>query len=281
MIGLASYTAFRDDIRAHGLEYAAQQGFDSVEFLEVLGSDRPIRPLLGTPEEIRRILGDHHLSVACFSVAADLLNGDTETVERQLREQIDLAAAIGSPFVHHTLVPALERGEDAPSYDEVSERIFPAAERIAAYCNARGMTCLYEPQGMYFNGIDGLRPLLTRMKERGHRVGICGDLGNSLFVDCPPEAILAQFAKDVKHVHVKDLSVSDTKPAGGAVFRTRSGKWLRETLPGHGSVDLAQCFSLLKRMHYEGKIGFEFTADDETTTATLQSIAASVAFSDI
>lgn len=278
MIGFSSYTMFRDAIRTHGLEFAAQQtaalGFDSVEFLDILQSARPILPLLGNPERVSRILKEHQLSVACYTVAAQLRTDDPASIEEQMLRHIDFATAIGAPMVHHTLVPDLSLSLNAPTYDEVLERIFPLAERIAVACEQRGITCLYEPQGMYFNGIGGLGPFLERMQSNGHRVGICGDLGNSVFVDEAPETVLAHFANDIRHVHIKDLLVTDdpTDVKEQKAFRSRGGKWLCEVEPGRGSVHLAQCLTILKQINYQGKISFEFTADDKTVKRILHSV---------
>jgi len=273
MIKLTNYNSFCADLQAHGLEYAvrhsAELGFDAVEFLDLL--DDPILPTLGTPEEVKALLDRYGLGVSCYSVGVQLLCDDPEKTERDLFAHIDFAAAIGSKRFHHTLIPLLELPADAPSYESAMNAIFASAERIAAYCESRGITCLYEPQGMYFNGVDGLKPFLEKMKQTGRRVGVCGDFGNSLFVDVAPDAIFAEFIDDVKHVHVKDYLVSDTALDGKQTdFRSKSGKWIYEADMGEGSVKLDACFDALKAVGYDGAISFEFVADDETNKKALQ-----------
>jgi sugar phosphate isomerase/epimerase len=278
MIEFTNYTMFRDDIRAHGLEYAARHtaelGFDSVEFLDILPSDRPILPLLGTPEHVKEILNKNHLSVACYTVALQLLSDSQADIERQMMNHIDFAAAIGAPMVHHTLVPNLTLEKDAPSYDDVLLKIFDSAERIAAHCNKLGMTCLYEPQGMYFNGVEGLKRFFDKIKGLGYDVGICGDFANSIFVDTAPELVFEHFADSIKHVHIKDFLATDDLAEIGdrKAFRSQGGKWLCETDFGAGSINIDQCFNILKQVNYKGKISFEFVTDDASVKKIMQMV---------
>ena len=48
---------------------------------------------------------------------------------------------------------------------------------VAAYANSLGLTVLYEPQGFYVNGLDGFTRFFEEMKQRGYRIGVCGDVG--------------------------------------------------------------------------------------------------------
>lgn len=278
MIEFTNYTMFRDDIRSHGLEYAARHtaelGFDSVEFLDILPSDRPMLPLLGSPEYVKEILNKYHLSVACYTVALQLLTDNQADIEQQMMKHIDFAAAIGAPMVHHTLVPNLSLEKDAPSYDVVLSKIFDSAERIAAYCNKLGMTCLYEPQGMYFNGVEGLKGFFDKIKGLGYNVGVCGDFGNSVFVDTAPELVFEEFADSIKHVHIKDFLITDNLAEIGdkKAFCSQGGKWLCETDFGSGSIHIDQCFNILKRANYKGKISFEFVTDDRSVKEIMQTV---------
>ena len=278
MIKFANYTVFRDDIRNYGLEYAARHtaelGFDSVEFLDVLPSAKPMLPTLGTAEGVKEILNKYHLTVACYSVALQLLTDHQADIEQQMKNQIDFAVAIGAPMIHHTLVPNLSLEKSALSYDEVLSKTFDSAERIAAYCNKRGMTCIYEPQGMYFNGVEGLKCFYDKMKSLGYDVGICGDFGNSVFVDVAPELVFETFSEHIKHVHIKDYRIADTpdKACENAAFRSQGGKWIYDADFGCGSINIGKCFDILKQIKYDGQISFEFMADNQKINNVMQTV---------
>ena len=280
MIGFTNYTIFREDIKNHGLEFAARHtaelGFDSVEFLDVLPSARPMLPMLGSVESVKDILNKYHLTVACYSVALQLLTDHQAEIEQQLRNHIDCAAAIGAPMIHHTLVPNLILEKNAPDYEQVFLKIFDSAERIAAYCNKRGLTCIYEPQGMYFNGVEGLQCFFEKMKGLGYDVGICGDFGNSVFVDVAPEMFFERFAEHIKHIHIKDYRITDRpdKECDKASYRSQGGKWIYDADFGCGSIHIQKCFDILKQIKYDGKISFEFLMDDRSIKDIVQTVHA-------
>ncbi|MBO5295182.1 MAG: sugar phosphate isomerase/epimerase [Clostridia bacterium] len=275
MIKLTNYNTFQADVLSHGLEYAVRHsvdlGFDAVEFLDTCRMGDSILPTLGEAKDVKALLDRYGLGVSCYSVGVQLLCDDPTATEKALFAHIDFAAAIGSKLFHHTIVPVLTLPADAPSYEDVMQKILPYAEHIASYCTSRGLTCLYEPQGMYFNGIQGLKPFLAKMKQAGHRVGLCGDFGNSLFVDVAPDAIFDEFIGDIKHVHVKDYLVSDTEIDGKHTdFCSKGGRWIYEADMGEGSVKLDRCFDALRAVNYDGAVSFEFVADDETNKKAMQ-----------
>ncbi|MBQ9760172.1 MAG: sugar phosphate isomerase/epimerase [Clostridia bacterium] len=270
-MNITNYNLFRSDLYQNGLAYAAEHsarlGFDSVEMLVLLNSQKP--PLLDVinPQETRRILEHFGQSVACYSVAAQLYTEDVHAVEETLCRNAELAAALGSPYFHHTLL--LGSPPNAPTYDEVFDGIVASAERVAKYCNSLGLTALYEPQGKYFNGIDGLGRFYKELKSRGLQVGICNDLGNSLFADVSPTEVTQVFATEVKHVHIKDYIMASEPFADQKCWKTVKGNWFAECEIGHGVVDHRACFDILRRADYEGAISLEIEGNDETMLSAI------------
>ena len=129
-------------------------------------------------------------------------------------------------------------------------------------CESRGITCLYEPQGMYFNGIKGLKGLVDKLKANGRKVGVCADFGNSLFVDEAPDEVIGAFIDDVRHVHVKDY-VASSEPINGIVdLKSKGGKYLYHSELGTGVANVDACFELLKKVGYSGNISFEINVND-------------------
>ena len=134
---------------------------------------------------------------------------------------------------------------------------------MADYCASLGLTVLYEPQGNYVNGLDGFPRFYDEMKRRGHRVGVCGDTGNCLYVGCDPVAFFARYAADIRHVHVKDLlPESDAlnrhnAPRSRRWDRIRDGSLVTEAYLGDGGVDLDGCMRELSRAGYDGVYSIE------------------------
>lgn len=264
---LTNYIAFRNDYRKHGIEYATERsarlGFDSVEFLDLCPTESCIPESINA-SDVRHVCEQNGVKVACYSLGADLLVNDHAELKRQLCRQIDFAADIGSPFFHHTLVMSLIPDPRVPSYEAIFDSIVEMAVWIAKRCDLYKLTCLYEPQGMYFNGVDGLKRLFERVRQECSNVAICGDVGNSLFVDVSANEIYDTFVDSIRHVHVKDFQVSDQPFESGICFRSRSGKFLRECELGQGIVDFSYCFQKLKEQNYQGAVSFELDGDDST-----------------
>lgn len=264
-----NYSQFHEDLKARGIEYAAEHtvtlGFDSVEFL---GLTQAAKDSAATA----RVLSSHGLSVSCFSEGINLL----DTSRRSLSEMIDhlcrcgdAAAELGSPYLHHTIVLPLALPPNAPELSEILPRMSDAAERVANYCEKLGLICLYEPQGMYFNG-KGLEIFFDEMKKRCRNIGICGDVGNSLFVDYSPSIVFDKFATQVKHVHLKDYFVTDAPRENVKSYKTLGGKYLSDAELGAGAVDIPYCMSKLQDAGYSGAYSFELTGDDETVKKAVE-----------
>ena len=181
-MNFTNYAQFHEDLKDRGIEYAVEHtvkmGFDSVEFL---GLSKAAQEASDTS----RLLSSLGVGVTCFSVGINLLDTTKRTRaehEAYLFRCADAAAILGSPYLHHTLVLPLVLPKNAPALADIFSSIVNSAEKVANHCEKIGITCLYEPQGMYFNGA-GLELFYNEMKKRCKNIGICGDVGNSLFVD--------------------------------------------------------------------------------------------------
>ncbi|MBQ8408304.1 MAG: sugar phosphate isomerase/epimerase [Clostridia bacterium] len=264
---ITAYNRFMADLSRGGAQYAAEHcaslGFDSVELLDRCGTAPSTLKEKYTAEEICEALEKHGLQVACFSSYANLLCEDKAFFECEIRRQIDYAAAIGSPNFHHTIIPGLKISEKMPTYEEVFEEIAERTESIAHYCAERGINCLYEPQGLYFNGREGLGRLIRRLRESCPNVGLCADVGNSLFVDDDPVELFRELAPYAMHVHVKDYRISNAPLELPNPLRSKGGTWLYDVEIGKGDIHIAECLTQLKNAGYNGYISLEVSGDDQ------------------
>ena len=263
------YTGFSSYVKREGIEYAAkiatEHGFSSVEFFDMAGNgDKPSTfHSVADALTAKQVLDRYGLSVACYSVGATLVTPDREMqkndrVISDLKRYADMAAALGSPFLHHTLILDLVLSEDAPAFDDVLIPVVEAACEVANYCQGLGLTCLYEGQGMYFNGVDGFGRFYSEMKKRFPNVGVCGDVGNTLFVDESPVPFFQAFAEDIKHVHLKDYRMKNESSDGDSgTFHSRGGACFENALIGCGQLDIASCLNILKACSYRGAFALE------------------------
>lgn len=259
---LTSYAGFTDDLLANGAEWAVsraeQLGFESIELIDVIPYEETrCLPEKLNVQELLRALSSRGMSVGCYSLAVTLPGHDGEWLLGEIGRQIELAAALGSPFFHHTIILDLVYNPDAPSYEETLEQILPLTKRIWQMCRDSGISLVYEPQGMYFNGVEGLGRFLDRMRESCPGIGVVADIGNPLFVDADPYEVVCAFGDAVKHVHVKDYIVSDEPIEGKSGYVSRGGKHLYDCPPGEGGVGVGECIRYLIDKGYTGRVSVE------------------------
>jgi sugar phosphate isomerase/epimerase len=261
----SNYTVFSLDFCRKGLEYAIEHtlkmGFDSIEHIEFSDGQQLKLRSLAQAKSMKRELDANSLSVTCYSMVYDVFEKDQKSLFDNMLKNIEYAAELGSPYFHHTVIPWYDYSMKTFSYDSALKSVADLLEEIAKRCNEYGMICLYEPQGIYFNGVDGLSKLLCEMKDRGCDVGICGDTGNSLFVDCPPLDIFKEFRRDIRHVHIKDYYFGEERE-GKKEYTTLSGMNIYDSPIGDGAAEIDKCLGLIPS--YDGAMSFEIDVDDET-----------------
>ena len=260
----SNYSLFSTEQNTKGLEYAlehtAKLGFDAVEWIDRADMDNPKIADVKAANTVKKELDGRELSLTCYSLLLNLAAEDYEVQMERAFRNIEYAAILGAPYFHHTVVPHYNYSELAKtSREDMLRLVADRAETVAKRCNEYGIVCLYEPQGIFFNGVKGLSLLLGEMKSRGCKVGICGDTGNSMFVDTPPIEIFKTFIDDIKHVHVKDYAYSDKDLEKS--YRTLRGKIIYETALGGGGCSPDACLELVR--DYPGNISFEMLDSDE------------------
>ena len=272
------YARFSEILRQEGAEAAARRavelGFTSVEPLDYYLEGK--EPLIGSEEEARRLhdaLSRHGLTTACYSVGINLwragMTPDTVTpAEEALLHHARMAAALGSPFLHHTFLIGVP--PHVLTMDEVLTLLAPVAIRVAKYAHSLGLTCIYEGQGMYVNGVEGFGAFLAAVKRECPYVGVCGDIGNPLFVDEDPLLFFRAFAPEIRHVHLKDYLTVDAHEEKETPWTTRGGTLLRETVIGKGIIDYPACLSVLREVGYEGVFSLENNHPEDYETGVAE-----------
>lgn len=262
------YSGFFALVRKYGIEQAAKTaaalGFSSVELFDKAGKESfsPTFPNVQAAARAREVLHQHGLSVSCYSVATTLVAPDSTLQKNakaidELKAYADMTAALGAPYLHHTLVLKMPLPTDAPRFDEILEPVAEAAAEVAHYCEGLGLTCLYEDQGMYFNGVEKFGRFFAKMQKRCPNVGVCGDMGNTLFVDESPVPFFRAFAPHIKHVHVKDYRMIVDQQSNTASLCSKGGTLLKDTVIGQGEIDIPGCLQILREHNYKGAFALE------------------------
>lgn len=255
----ALYSRFQTMLAEVGAEqtarFAVARGMRGVEFYCDAVCDVSAIATVEAAKETRRVLDAYGLPMACVSTAYDaVLRPDAVGT---MQKYLEIAAALGSPYMHHTLLISPDKN-DTP--DDVLRKVDVAADKAVAIAHAAkelGLTCIYEDQGKYVNGVTRFGRFFNNVKSRAANVGVCADLGNILYADEAPEDFLIAFRDDIKHVHVKDYLHKRGNDPGMYWKPTHSGNHLRNTMVGHGVVNFAACMDILKGIHYDGYFALE------------------------
>ena len=263
----ANYSVFSTDLHRFGIDFALEHteklGFNAIEWIDVsLDENRRIKST-DEAKELSRKISDKGFDTACYSLLVNLQAPEQDKTIDGVYRHIEYAAIMGFPFVHHTVVPGYNYSEATKPISEMISLVADGAEKIAKRCNEYGITCLYEPQGLYFNGVAGLAPLLTEMKKRATNVGVCGDVGNCLYVDDDPVTVFEAFAPEILHVHMKDYTVRAEKGDNPTTKPSRGGRWLTISEIGAGDIDLVGAMRALKNVDYDGAFALEVAGDDD------------------
>jgi sugar phosphate isomerase/epimerase len=258
------YSGFTEYVREHGIEkaaeYAKKNGFSGVEFLYFARDPESI-PSVEDGKRYKAVLDSFGLSVACVSMLASVVTYDEPDKVSEfnldgLMRTVDFAAAVGSKFFHHTLMPVRNPAPPASvSYESLFPVVLEGAKRIADHAAPLGVTVIYEPQGLFFNGREKLGKFYREMKKNCKNVGLCGDFGNSYFVNEEPYALFEEFAEDILHVHVKDYAF--VSPSGESVAFDAPDAQKKEIVIGKGDIDIKRLISIVKRARYDDFVSIE------------------------
>lgn len=251
-----SYYDMIDEAAAHNLP--AVEGFCFYEF------ETPDKE---AAKKIREYADSKNIVFPCFSVFAEY--AAEEETKQKLKGYADVAAILGSPYLHHTIVGEFaDSSKVLPYKEELFEKSITAVREIYDYAESVGVKAIYEEQGYIFNGVKGFGRLLEEVKRD---VGVVADFGNIYESEDDIIAFLNAFSDRVVHAHIKDIILKDNNDDGKG-FHTMNGKYMYEAEVGKGDVKIKEAIDMLKKAGYDGYYGLEFAATDDDSPLINDSI---------
>lgn len=236
--------------------YAKNDGCQGVEMLPTgeLFSDHGVE----YAKKVRELHEKEGIPCSCYSYGISYFP-DPQYALKQMKTSADIAAELGSPYLHHTFQCTFDRGvipSEYSTYGKLEKLFVDFGREIAYYAGEKGLSCIYEDQGYFINTVERLGSLISKIDLPN--TGVCLDIGNSLFYDISPETFAGAFAPIIKHVHIKDYVVNESAACPGIGWdATISGKWLKNCLPGSGVVNMERIFGILLSEGYDGYYSLE------------------------
>jgi sugar phosphate isomerase/epimerase len=225
------------------LDFAAAHGFAAVELRGILDQMDLSKVPEFQPERLaqaKRELAQRGLVVSDLGASINLHEQDQSkraTAMAETRRFIDLASAMGSPYVRVF-------GNEYPKGMErkaVLEYIGAGLRELGEYGRPRNVTVILESHGAFADSPTLLE--LMRLADSPN-VALLWDAHHTFVGGEQPEATVAQLGKWIRHTHLKD-----SVPAG---------KDRKYVLTGRGEVPVKRQIEALARIGYKGFYSFEW-----------------------
>lgn len=218
-------------------------------------------PDLDAARELREYGESRGIRFCCFSIFLNLVGEDAAFQMERLKKYAEVAAALGSPYLHHTVINEIYNPENVlPRKEELWQKGIIAAREIFDYAEKLGVRCIIEDQGYIFNGVDGFTKFL---KDVERNVGIVADFGNICQVEEQITGLIKAAPDRICHVHVKDVYLLPEQKGGG--LPTSKGNFMYGAFLGEGSVPYEEAFRLLKEYGYKGYYALEYGVREDTS----------------
>ncbi len=242
----------------YGLKYI--EGFNVLEFEH---------PDVESAKKIREYADGKGIGFSCFSVYINLVGNDSKEQVEKLKGYADVAAILGSPYLHHTIANNFTDPQAVLPYkEEFFQKGISAVREIYDYCESLGIKAIYEEQGYLFNGIEGYRRFID---EVGRDIGVLADFANICQAGDRIEDFIDAFSGRIVHAHIKDVTLSQLKGENG--LPTLAGNFMHEAPVGEGDVDIKKGIDLLIKSGYKGRYGLEYGAPDDNSRAVDEALS--------
>ncbi len=254
------------------VDFAKENGLAGLEPYPIHEFARPDKKAVQAAEALATYARENGIALPCFSIGIDIVSEAKrkENIET-LKRYADVAAAMGVPFLHHTILPTLSHTGGKEPFHKLLKRAVAGIREVYDCAASVGVKTVCEDQGFVFNGCERFEMLLSSVDRD---IGVVADLGNILFVEEEAASFVGRFAAQIVHVHVKDyLCKSGGMPFPGEEwYETRQGNFLRGTIVGHGVVDFVTVLRILRSAGFQGFYCLEYEGLEEPVSAIQKSI---------
>ena len=234
------------------LKEAKRLGFQAVELLSVWTEK---------PEQIkqsRELAADLGLAICAYGIHNDFARTGAE-LDAQVdvvRKGIESAARLGSPVLR------VFGGDprEGITFDKARGTIVEGFYRCAPDAQAAGVTMAIENHGTLSCTSDSVLRIIKGVGSPALKSTL--DTGNFLIGDEEPVVAARNLAKEVAHVHVKDMRWKKAPDENGLVFTSVKGRKVQPETIGEGEIDLTKIFRILKNAGYQGYLSLEYEGND-------------------
>lgn len=241
------------------VEFAKAQGFTSM----ILGSSpRSTLDALTIAdaqiEDVKVTLEKNQMHVSALQVSDDPISSDSDRRERSNRyfvKAIDLAGRLGIPYI------GTQSGKDPskPFLQQVDEIVRVYNEKYFAACQRNHVRILWEPYPEAPNLATspvGFEALFNAFGNSPY-VGLQYDPSHLVRQFMDPIQTARDFVDKIYDVHLKDTEILWPVLRAGGINPVNDAQWWRYRIPGMGSINWRDFFSVLQDVGYSGAMSIE------------------------
>ncbi len=239
---------------------AKELGFEGVEIVN-LGDSDAIRK---SADQLRALSKAYALPIVSYMTSGNFLDGDLDCEVDKMKREADLCALLGASRMRHDACWGVPQGT---SFESVLPRLIEGYRRVTEYAVGIGVHTMIENHGFFTQDSERVEAIVKGVDHKNF--GWLVDMGNFLCVDEDPTRAVWVGMPYAAHIHAKDFHVRPKEwpaPEMGW-FGTRGGNHLRGAMFGHGNIDLARIFHIIRESQYDGWIALEFEGVEDCLVA--------------
>ncbi len=266
-IGLSTYSlngAFKDGrLDMPGIvRTIAEWGGEHVEVVPL--ADFIANPAL--PKQVKAEADKCGIPLSSYTFEANFLRSrkdghELDDAERKeevayVKRQIDIAAAMGVPFVRHDVGHRPVEDTSTARFDRDLPLVVEACREAADYAAQYGICTNLENHGRHFQGSERVHRLVDAVARPNFRCFI--DVGNFIGVDEDPYSAVKNNLDIVSMFHFKDNYRRTWVPDPKNWIVSKHGNFYKGAITGYGDLELKRIADLIKGSGFDGFVSIEF-----------------------
>jgi sugar phosphate isomerase/epimerase len=241
------------------VEWAEAQGFSNMILGSSPGSTLDAAAMTDAQvEAVKATLQKHRMQVSALQVSGDSIAPDPQqrqTSNAYFVKAIELAGKLGVPYI------GTQSGKDAskPFEQQVDEIVRVYNEQFFPVCERNHVRILWEPYPEAPNIATspvGFEALFKAFGDSPY-VGLQYDPSHFVRQFMDPIQTARDFSDKIYDVHLKDTEILWPVLRAGGINPVNKARWWRYRIPGMGSINWREFFSILQDAGYSGAMSIE------------------------
>lgn len=208
--------------------------------------------------EIKNVLASHQMNVSALQVGGDSINPNLERRARSndyFVKAIELAGKLGVPYI------GTQSGRDRslPFQKQVDAIVKVYTEKFFPVCERAKVRILWEPWPDGDNIATSPAGFSALFKAFGDSpyVGLQFDPSHFVRQFMDPIQTARDFVDKIYDVHLKDTEIDWATLHSTGIYNENHMDWWRYRIPGMGSINWREFFSILQNVGYAGGMSIE------------------------